>query len=636
MTSNRQGIDTIVKEARDHIEDSWEHDRDNRRDAASDLAFLAGDQWPEIVRNERQASERPMLTLNRLPQFIRQVTNDIRQADLAIKVSPVGDYDDEVMSDIYNGLFRQIHYRSSAQHAYATAAEHQASCGIGWLRVERAYVDDNSFDQELLISPIHNPISVYCDPSSVKPDRSDAHRIAVLDHMPLSKFKRKYPKANPVSKDVPHDGENGTGSLFWSTSDTVVVAEYWRKVPVQKEIGLTQSGEVIDITDIPREIIQMLGIERSRKVDGHKVQMHIVSGEEILDGPYEHPGIHIPIVGVVGGEFPLEKRIYRYGITRFARDAQQLYNYYRTATAESLAMQPKSPWLMTTKMLGKFKGLWDTANRMNRPYLVYEPDERVPNGPKREDPPNMPSALMQEGALAAEDMKATTGIYDAGLGAKSNETSGRAIAARDRQGDVANYHFIDNLKRSMEHVGRICLDMIPKVYDNQRVIRLMGDDDEEKPVMINQVIYAHDGEPVVLNDLSKAKFDIRVKIGPSYTTQRMETQENLLELTRANPQIATIGADILIKTFDFDGSDELAERFKRTLPPEILHSPEELAEQQQQMPQQEPDELEQTALITDLQERLSKARKSSAEADRAELENVQFAQGGYDPGLGAG
>lgn len=613
--------DTLLKEVRENINASYQSDLTNRTEAAEDLRFLAGDQWPEAVRRERDAEGRPMLTINRLPQFVRQITNDIRQADIAIKVSPEDDNTDPALAEIYDGLIRQIQYRSSAKHIYATAAEHQVSCGIGWFRVVTDYADDMVFEQEIKLKGIRHPLSVYCDPAAVEPDRSDAMWIAVTEMIPRDTFKARYPDASEHSVDTPADGQSRP--FYWATSDDVRVCEYWRKEPVTKTLGLTPDGQAVDVTGMGKDMLAMMGIVRTRPCKTHKVVQYLVTGSEILEGPNDWAGKYIPIIPVIGGETPLETRIYRYSAIRFARDPQTLYNFERTAMAEAVALAPKAPYLVTPKMIGPFKSLWDTAYKKARPYLLYAPDPDAPGAkPYREQPPAVQSALMQQAQLASEDMKATTGIYDSALGAKSNETSGVAIGRRQVEADTANYHFADNLQRSLEYCGRILVDLIPKVYDSERVVRLMGakPDDEEQVVTINQVVMGVDGEPVMLNDLSAGSFDVRVSVGRSFQTRRQESAESMAAFMQAAPQAAPLIMDLYAKAMDWPDADEIAKRLKAMVPPQALADPD--------APPPPPDPMQQAAQEADMrrmQGEVAKvegdARKSNADADAAELEN---------------
>lgn len=621
----------IVAEARERLDAAYHFERENRREAAMDMAFVAGYQWPESIKKERQAAGRPILTINRLPQFIRQVTNDIRQADLAIKVSPVDDKSDPKLTKIYNGLLRQIQYQSSAKHVYGTATEHQVSCGIGWFRICTEYADDEAWEQEIKLKAVRNPLSVYCDPAAVEPDRSEAEWMLVTEIIPTASFKKLYPEATLDGVDPPTDG---TGDrLTWLTRDGVRIAEYWVRKKVKKTLALTAEGETIDISHMDKATVaqaqQMGMITKTREAEGHEVEQYIVSGSTVLAGPFKWAGKWIPIVPVIGSEVPLETAIVRHGLIRFARDPQQLYNYNRTAAAETLALQPKSPWLVTFKMIAKVKGLWDNANKTNTPYLPYEADPDAPGGgPTRQHPPEMPMAFAREAEIADQDMKATTGIYDSSLGSRSNETSGVAIRNRERQGDTANYHYGDNLQRSMWHAGRILIDLIPKIYDSERIVRILGEDDSEEMVPINKPGIGEDGLPTLVNDLSAARFDIRATIGPSYATRRMEAADTLMEYLKADPQAVPMIRDLVAKNMDWPGADEMSKRFRNAIPPGLLVDPED---PESPPPPPPPDPLDDPTIRAEVNLKAAQATKTNAEADKIRLEVSAMASGAMLP-----
>ena len=616
MPEKAKDASSFLKDCRDKLDAAYNFERENRREAAIDMAFLAGYQWPESIRKERQAAGRPILTINRLPQFVRQVTNDIRQADLAIKVSPVDDQSDPKLAKIYNGLLRQIHYQSNGKYVFGTAAEHQVSCGIGWFRVTTEYADDEVFEQEIKLKVIRNPLSVYCDPAAIEPDRSDAKWMFVTEIIPTETFKQMYPGKSLDGVDPPTDG---TGDrLTWLTRDGVRVAEYWCRKPVKKLIGLTGAGETIDLGKIGRNLWPLLGISKTRETTTYEVEQYLISGNDILEGPHKWAGKWIPIIPVIGAETPLETAVVRHGLIRFARDPQQLYNYNRTAAAETLALQPKTPWLVTAKMVKSFKHIWDSIHKTNYPYLPYDPDDAAPGmGPRREPPPQMPAAFVKEAELADGDMKATTGIYDSSLGARSNETSGIAIRNRESQGDTANYHFADNLQRSMWHCGRILIDLIPKIYDTERVVRCLGDDDSEEHYRINQVILGVDGRPVVLNDLSVGRFDVRATIGASYATKRMEAADTLMQYLKADPGAIPLIRDLVAKNFDWPEAETMAKRFKNSIPPGILADPED---PHAPPPPPPPNPLDDPTIRAEVENKIAQAQKTLADAEKVRLE----------------
>lgn len=585
-------MDDIVKEAREAIQLSYDFDRDNRREAMEDLRFVAGFQWSDAARQERVG--RPLITINRSSQFLRQVSNPIRQNMPTIKVEPDSD-EDLNMAQIANGLLRRIQYNSSASHVYAAAVEHMVACGIGWFRVVTDYVDKESFDQELLIKRVFNPLSVYPDPSSLEPDRSNMNWCVVSEVMPLAAFKKKYPKAAQQAVDQPSQGQNG--SVTWGQSgDNMRVAEYWRRTETPITLLRLTNGETQDASTFTKRGLEYLKfnglIAGERKSSKYTVKMHLVSGAEELEDPYECPCQWIPVIPVIGSEIPLEAGIYRHGLIRFQREPQQLHNYFMSVAAEALGQQPKAPMAVTPNQIKGFKNVWDNANRIATPYLPYNPDPQAPGPPKRIEPAPLPAGLIQMAQMLAEDMKATTGIYDAALGNRSNETSGVAIGARVEQGNQATFHFGDNLEHGLEHLGRVLLDMIPNVYDTQRTLRLLGEDDTEQEVQVNAPAYDYEeGGPVVVNDLSEMAFkSVRVIMGPSFATKRAETAQNLIQLVQASPLIQEVGMDMVVKAQDFDGAEEMAKRLKAftELKYPGVTQPQENGEGGQMMPQQPP------------------------------------------------
>jgi hypothetical protein len=577
----------VLREGKKRLDIAWNYDKDNRDEAIKDLKFLSLDQWPESIRQQRNREGRPCLTLDHLNQHKNQVVNDIRQAKIGIKAVGVDDKTDPHLAEIYSSLMRDIQYQSSAQHVFAAAANGAVSCGIGHFRFKRQYMP-GSFDQELKVALIPYPLAVYWDPASIEPDRSDAMWCFVVEFIPTDSFESRYPKARKVDIDVPKDNDAG---LYWATNDGVLVAEYWCKKPSKRRLAAFEDGSVLDITDLSAKELSFLppvakdgkGNPREREDDGFKVEQSLLTGAEVLDGPNEEPGQYIPIVPVIGSEIHLERTTVRMSLIRGGRDAQQLYNYSRTAAAELIAQSPKSKWLATATQIGEYKPEWDKANLDPKPYLRYKPDPAAGGPPTRIPPPEPPAAIWQEAQLAVDDIKAATGIYDASLGARSNEQSGVAIERRQREGDVSTYHFSDNLERSLQHAGRVMIDLIPKVYDNQRVVRLMNEDDEHDFEPINTMIMGVDGEPQMLNDLSQGRYDVRVSIGPSFTTQRLEAVDSMIAYFKADPEALPVARDIFVKNMDWPGAAEIAERFKRTIPPQVL-GPDEQPEQQQPTP----------------------------------------------------
>lgn len=605
--------DELLKLARTRMSEAIDADLENRGRDMDDLEKLIGNQWPDNIRAEREADSKPCLTINRLPQFVRQVTGDIRRMNPAINVSPSDDEATEEVAEIMEGLIRRIEYRSDASSVYEQTAESAAACSIGWFRVLNDWEDDKSFSQEIRIKRIRNPFSVYVDPAAEMPTREDADYLFITEQMKRETFEANWPDKKMV--DAEHDGTTD-GLEHWHEHDNVIVAEYYWKEENERELLMLVDGSTIFADEAQREIPEE-HIARTRKVKGHKVMWAKVSGEDVLEGPEEVPCQYIPVVAVTGEEWHVGENVYRSSVIRFAKDAQQMYNYFRSSAAEMVTLQPKAPYVGTLKQFQGLEDYWQNANSKNYSFLPYNPDEKAPGAPQRQQPPVSSQGLTQEAMTAAEDMKSTTGIYDAGLGNRSNENSGVAIRQRQMESDVSTSIYTDNMAKAIAHCGRILLSMIPYIYDTARNLRIISKDESEKEIAVNQVTM-QDGIEMPVNDLTVGVYDLRVSVGPNYSTRRQETQEGMLEFIRVVPGAAQFIGDLVAKAMDWPDADIIAERLEKALPPGMKNpadmSPEEQQAMQAQMQQQA---AQQQAMA---QAQAIEMRKTGAEAMEAEAD----------------
>lgn len=605
----------ILELARTRMAEAVNADRDNRLEDMDDLKKLTGDQWPEEIRAEREAELKPCLTLNRLPQFVRQVTGDIRRMNPAINIIPADNDASEDVAELIEGLIRHIEYRSDASSVYEQTAEQAAASSIGCFRVMNDWEDDDSFNQEILIKRIRNPFSVYWDPAAELPTREDAGYVFITEQMKRTDFEKEY-KGKTVS-DAAHEATTD-GRENWFEGDKVIIAEYYWKEPVEKTIYLMADGSVTDTAQIPENIV------RKRKVNTHKIMWAKISGSDVLEGPQDVVGKMLPVVAITGEEWHVGDRVKRSSVIRYAKDAQQMYNYWRSASTELVALQPKAPYIVTAKQIDGLEALWAAANSANRPYLVYNPDDRAPGRPQRETPPVSSAGMMNEIMGAAEDMKATTGVYDAALGNRSNEQSGVAIRQRQMESDVSTSIYADNMAKAIATCGRIIVGMIPLVYDTARVLRIIGQDDQVQQVPVNGVRQSLDGIERI-NDLTVGKYDVRVNVGPNYSTRRQETAEGMLEFIRVFPPAAAVTADLVAKSMDWPDADKFADRLKKTLPPGVRDledmSLEERQTAQQGMAQQaQQAQFAQAMQQTEATKAQAEAIEAQADAEKARLE----------------
>jgi hypothetical protein len=586
---------------------------ESREDEIDDLKFYAGSpdnhwQWPADVLATRGAVQgqtinaRPCLTVNKLPQHVRQVTNDQRQNRPSGKVIPADDHADVEVAEIFNGMVRHIEYISDADVAYDTACENQVSYGEGYIRILTEYCDENTFDQDIKIGRVRNSFSVYMDPTIQDPTGADAKWCFVTEDISRDDYERMYPDSAPITT-LQTLGVGDQNLSQWLTEDTIRVADYYYLDYDRATLNL-YPGNVTAFEGTPEDK-QLKAIygkpKRTRESDRVKIKYCKINGYEILE-ERDWAGKYIPVVRIVGNEFEVDGRLYVSGLVRNAKDAQRMYNYWVSQEAEMLALAPKAPFIGYGGQFEGYENQWKTANTNNWPYLEVNPDVTDGAGgmlplPQRAQPPMASSGLLQAKAGASEDIKASTGQYNASLGMGSNERSGKAILARQREGDVGTYHYGDNLARGVRHIVRQLVDLIPKIYDTQRVARIIGVDGETKMVKIDpsqqepvkKITDANNPDIVIdkIYNPNVGKYDVVVATGPGYATKRQEALEAMAQLLQGNPSLWAVAGDLFVKNMDWPGAQEMAKRFAKTIDPKLMEdgdkSPElQMAEQQMQ------------------------------------------------------
>jgi len=550
----------IFQTALAHADEAWKQEFDNVSSGRDCQRFYIGGeaQWDTEALTRRKAANRPALTMNRCPGFVRQLTGEVRQNPPSIKVLPAKDGATVEAAEIFNGLIRNIEQQSIARAAYTKAAENAAQAGIGGWRVVTQYSSDDSFDQDIRIKRINDPFQILIDPLAQEPDKSDMRYGFVFEDLAKEEYQKRYPNipAESLPTNVADQG------LTWRTVNTIKIAEYWYREPVKKTLRLHEDGKV-SYSDDPEP--PQSPVSHQREVVVNQVKTFLMSGAGILSKPTDWAGRYIPICVVVGEEVWSDGRATRKGMIHDMRDPQRVYNYTRTAAVEAVAQQPKAPWVLTADQASGYENQWANAGSENMAALFYKGDGNANGPPKRAEPALASQGLDIQSQLAINDLEGVAGIYKAGLGAPSNETSGKAILARQQEGDTGTYLYVDNLSIAIQYCGKILVDLIPKIYDSTRVVRTLGEDGSAKMVEINAPDMDEAGMDIVLNDLSAGEYDVTVTTGPSYATKRQEATAFMTELVRGFPKIADIGGDIIIENMDLPGADKLAGRMRKAM-----------------------------------------------------------------------
>jgi hypothetical protein len=558
----------LIQEVRDRYKVASEAEAELRRNQLADKRFAAGEHWSAEMRSEREGDNRPCLTIDRLTPQIKQVTNQQRQMRPSIQIGPVDGQADIETAEVLQGLVGHIERSSDADDAYDQAGNDQTIMGRGFIGIETAYIDDEGFDQEIRIVRKRRPESIYFDPSVEKRDYSDA--MYALECFDLSRetYKARFPRSKVALASLTELRTLGDEAPGWITEEVIRVVKYWH---------------------IELEASEIAGPNgRKRTIEKRTVKCDLVNGAEVLES-YDWPGKYIPLVPVIGEEIVLEGKTDYRGMVRRAKDPQRMSNYWKTGATEMVALAKTAPWLIAEGQLEGYEHFWEQANRRNLPYLPYKfvtlgGVSAPPPVRNVAEPPIQALTLMTQ--ASENDLRAATGFYDVGE-RESREQSGRAIMARQKQGELGNSDFLDGLARAIRHVGRIVIDLAPHIYDVPRVMRILGTDNQPREVLIHagndeaaqaklaELQAAEAGKIERAFDLSAGKYDVTVAAGPNQGTARQEFAEAMGQIFQGNPGLFQIVGDLYFENLDIPNAKQIAQRLKKTLPPNLQDQPDQ-------------------------------------------------------------
>lgn len=623
-------VDQRILDAQARFKLADEAEREIRVEALDCLRFRKGDQWNPGVKALRLAENRPCITLNTLPAKEHQILNDQRQNRPAILVSPVDDNADPDTAEIIQGLVRHIEYDSNADVADDTALASAVRGGWGYVRIDLEYEDPKGFEQVIKIRRLRNPLSVYKDPFSTEPDGSDSDWYEVVCDYNKDEYKREYPNSELSSFD--DWGGIGNTSPTWLGDDHVRVVEYFYREKKQETLLVIQDAKG-QRTVLKSELEEgaKYKVIRKRETTITTVKWCKINAIEILEET-EWPSQWIGIVPLYGDELYIDGKLYLEGMINHLKDPCKMANAMASSQLEAIALAPKAPWLAAAGQIEGFEDIWQTANTKTHGVLPYNAldvgGKQVPE-PKRIIEEPAIQAITEALVQFKELEKDITGIHDAQLGIRSNEQSGVAIDARKVQGEVANFHFADNARRTKRHVGRIILDLIPKIYDTERVLRIIGEDGTQKTVRVNQNKNPNYQAPdpnaqnpeaakvEKIYDLTVGKYDVTVSSGPSYNTKRQQSVASMLDLAKSYPPLVQIAGDLMVNRMDWPGHEEIAERLKRALPPGMA-DPED---GQEPIPPQAQQQLAQQGQMIEAMTAALKEAQQKIEGKQLELES---------------
>ena len=576
--AENERVQNILRTAQERLKTAQEAESEIRKQYREDMKFRAGDQWHDRDKQNRDMDGRPCLVINRLPQFVQQVTNDQRQNRPCIKVHPISGGANEDTSEIIQGIIRHIEVNSNADVAYDTAFESTANGGFGFWRILTDFAGPDSFDQEIFIKRIRDAMSVYLDPFAQEPDFSDGEWGFIIDDLSEDEFKQKYPtsKASKSNDWTMLDLYNPE----WMHDGSIRIAEYFYKEFKDSQIHMLSTGETVSAENLQDHLMSaatagvQTSVVKSRAVKIPVVKWLKINAVEILEETI-FPGSFIPIIPVYGAELIVEGKRIVEGIIRNAKDPQRMLNYWKSAETEAIALAPRTPFIMAEGQAEGYEKDWESANKKNHSVLYYKPiaiNGQTVSPPQRQSIEPAVQAITQASSGAAEDLKATTGIYAPNVEQDMAGASGVAIQKRNTQVQTSNFHLVDNLSRAQRHTGRILVEIIPHIYDSARAQRIIGDDGTQKIVKINQTFKDESGKEVIYS-LDEGRYGVTIDTGPSFASKRQEAAESMMDFSRSLPNTAQYLGDLIAKNMDWPGAQEMADRLRKLLPPALQDAP---------------------------------------------------------------
>lgn len=592
--------DSVVEIAKERYQRARDAFKDSRDLSIQDTRFAMGDsdngwQWPEGIRQSRIADQKVVLTVNLTAQHCNQIINNMRQNRPQCRVLPVDNKADKKTAEILGGLIRNIQTSSNADDAHDVAAEHCIYGGEGYWRVITEYESETSFNQCIKIKVINNPLMVYIDPDARELDKSDAEWGFVFEDISKTQCERDHPDIEPASwiEDI-KGGWVGTDNVrraeyFYCeyTADTALLMQdesTHLKSDFSKEEYATLKGQGIIVDERPT---QKRRWKWCKLVGGH---------EEPLDTK-DWAGSYLPIISVIGKEVNVDGDIVRKGIVRDLKDPARMVNFSYSESIQTVALQNKIPYIAPAEAIEGYENEWQSANTTNASYLPYNSRDDAGNlieKPERQQPAVMPAAQVQMLQLSTEQMRAASGQQNANFGIKSEASSGVGIQRLKAQGEIATFHFPDNQVRGLRYEARVLIDLIPKIYDTKRVIRILGLDGRDEKVVLDPDMDQSYDEDYSEEDIQKlfnpglGNYDVVIDTGPSYQTQRQEAATLMGDIAKQDPEFMKVAGDLFFRAVDVPMSDQIAKRYEKMLPPQLQEKkgqkplPPEVQQQMQQ------------------------------------------------------
>lgn len=557
FTSHEDMLNQLVD-----TQDADSDNRDNGREAHLFIDKRDG-QW-EPDRWE-QCDGAPRYTFDMTGPIVDQIAGDIESSDFSVKVDPAGGDATKDDAALLDGLIRNIVNLSGGTDIFNQAARGMVTAGIdGWI-IKQKLVDDDSFDQDLVIEPIASFIdSAWLGPFT-KPDASDAEWGVLLEAIPKRKYDEEYPDGKGQSV-----GDNRKSEVYYNKADSVVVGQIYYIEKVSRELLKLSDGRIVEaeaVESVLDELAQAgITVVDRRKRDKSVVKSRLFDGGDWLGKEQTTVFNQIPIIPVFGNFKVFENKVLYRGVVEKLMDAQRNLNYSKSREIAEGSLAPRAKYWLTEKQMAGHEDTLATLNTNNDPVQPFNSDPESPGQPQQSG-----GAMINPGLNAiSSDMMGliqnVSGRHAASMGENPGLQSGVAIDALQEKGDQGSIKYYKGLERALARTGRILIDAAPAVYTGERQMRILKDDGTSDIKTLNESVFDQQSLSVVtVNDLSKGKYDVTCSAGTSFKNRQSETVAAFTEIAPFDPSVMQIGGDVLYKNISAPGMDIMAERKRHQL-----------------------------------------------------------------------
>jgi len=605
---------TVHQDALQEFDDIQSAMREGRLQCLEDRRFysIAGAQWEGNLAE--QFNNKPRFEVNKIHLSVMRIINEYRNNRITVDfVSKDGTSDDK-LADTCDMLFRADEQDSGADEAYDNAFEEAVGGGFGAFRLRTEYedeYDEENESQRIRIEPIYDAdTTVFFDLDAKRQDKSDAKVCFVLTSMTRDSYKAAW---NDDPDTWPH--EIHQNEFDWSTPDMVFVAEVFRVEEASELIRTFQSidGEETrysekDFADDP-ELENMLTATgqvevRQKRVKRRKVHKYIMSGNGILEDSGYIAGTEIPIVPVYGKRWYIDNIERCMGHVRMAKDAQRLKNMQLSKLGEISALSTTEKPIFAAEQVAGYEVMWAEDNLKNYPYLLINTmtdangNEALAGPVAYTKPPQIPPALAGLLQITEQDINDLLGNQQAGEEMVSN-ISGKAVELIQSKIDMQTYIYMSNMAKAIKRCGEIWLSMSRDVMvESGRKLKGIGSQGQMSTVeLARPVLNPETGAVEYENDLSKAKFDVAVEVGPSSESRRAATVRSLMGMMQlaTDPETQQVLGSMAMLNMEGEGIADVRDFFRNRLikmgvvKPTAEEQQALLEELQQAQSQQQPD-----------------------------------------------